>query len=1339
MSSDAIWLDVLPSLAGFGSALLKGAEKEGGKAGVAAGAAFGKALASSDTGSEALVAKLQKSAAAAEKAVASETVGIAKARATQREATAKVIEAEDKLEKARQSGDQVKVAAAEERLAGARDRQAGAASSVEAAEKRLSASAKARDAAVTDLVSAEKKLTAEQAQVADGGDKSATAMGRFKGQVAGAGDAAKTSVGDLGKLAVGIGGVLGAAALFSEGWAQALDLTKGTKRMQVQLGLTADQSKEAGDAAGALYARGWGDSASDMSSAVSAVVSSISELKWAGSDEIAGVTRQAQALADAFDIDVSEAARNASVWITNGLAANATDAFDLMLFSLQRVPQALRGEVIDASHEYAQFFAQVGMDAPRMMETLVGASAMGQYAIDKVGDAVKEFSIRAIDGSKSSQQAFEAIGEDAGAMAISVAAGGESSAIAFQATVDGLLAIEDPAKQAQAAIALFGTPMEDLGTDKIPYFLESLAGGQDAFEGWQGAATDAASALEALVDPVESMKRSVVTLVTDGLLPFVGPAAEMAQWAKDNPGLMGAVVGVVGALAVGIGIATAAQWAWNAAQAASPTTWIVLGIGVLIGAIILLVANWDTVVTFLSDTFGPALDAAGQWFQDVGAWFGQTWDGILGFFQGGIDWVASTFTGAWETVTGSIGGGLTQAQSAVGDAWGVITGAFSGALGWVQETFGPAWDGFVAPILLLPINAARWAIETAIAGIQWAFQAVGDWINGTFAPAWDGAMSLVTGTMAVVQTSIGLAWATITTAFDVAWGFVSGWVTGNWQRLPGLIGGAMDSATGWVRDRWNEVTGIFSSAWAFVSDWASSKWNQLTGFLVGPIDQAKTGIDVIMAGVKWAFDDTVSNVKRIWEGIQEVVKAPIRFVVNTAINDGLIGAFNAVAGFVGSPKIQAVKLPSGFSAGGYTGPGGVFEPAGVVHRGEVVWSQRDVAAWGGPERVDQMRQTRALPGYAGGGIVANPAQGWRNYNPTFLQKLREWASSTSRTFQMTGNGGARSAADQVRAWNLYQSGKGPLAARPGTSAHEKGQAIDVNPHPNASEVALMRKFGLGLTVKGEPWHIGWTGGALGGGQSGGFDIMGIFKGLIDKIPKLGGDTVLSQIIGAVPGKLVGGVTSWITDKVGSLFGVGGSAGTAPGAPGVKQLAQQMAAGRGWTGPQWSALDWLVNKESSWNPSAQNPASTAYGLFQFLNSTWGSVGARKTSDPAGQIEAGLKYIAQRYGSPTGAQAFWQKNHWYDEGGLLRPGTTVALNGTGQDEHVLTSRQAATVDRMITDVKQRHAAGASAKEIREALDGLRFNVDLDNGSAWFDDHADRRDRSTERQQRAYQGVS
>lgn len=60
----------------------------------------------------------------------------------------------------------------------------------------------------------------------------------------------------------------------------------------------------------------------------------------------------------------------------------------------------------------------------------------------------------------------------------------------------------------------------------------------------------------------------------------------------------------------------------------------------------------------------------------------------------------------------------------------------------------------------------------------------------------------------------------------------------------------------------------------------------------------------------------------------------------------------------------------GFADGGYTGPGGKHQPAGVVHKGEVVWSQKDVAAAGGVAAVEAMRLGRA--GYANGGPVAMP-------------------------------------------------------------------------------------------------------------------------------------------------------------------------------------------------------------------------------------------------------------------------------------------------------------------------------------------------------------------------------
>lgn len=56
---------------------------------------------------------------------------------------------------------------------------------------------------------------------------------------------------------------------------------------------------------------------------------------------------------------------------------------------------------------------------------------------------------------------------------------------------------------------------------------------------------------------------------------------------------------------------------------------------------------------------------------------------------------------------------------------------------------------------------------------------------------------------------------------------------------------------------------------------------------------------------------------------------------------------------------------SGWSDGGYTGSGGKYEPAGIVHKGEVVFSQADVQRHGGVERVESLR----LRGYADGGIV----------------------------------------------------------------------------------------------------------------------------------------------------------------------------------------------------------------------------------------------------------------------------------------------------------------------------------------------------------------------------------
>ncbi|MFE2106267.1 transglycosylase SLT domain-containing protein [Kitasatospora sp. NPDC059463] len=73
---------------------------------------------------------------------------------------------------------------------------------------------------------------------------------------------------------------------------------------------------------------------------------------------------------------------------------------------------------------------------------------------------------------------------------------------------------------------------------------------------------------------------------------------------------------------------------------------------------------------------------------------------------------------------------------------------------------------------------------------------------------------------------------------------------------------------------------------------------------------------------------------------------------------------------------------------------------------------------------------------------------------------------------------------------------------------------------------------------------------------------------------------------------------------------------------------------------------IVSRESSWNVTATNPSSGAYGLVQALpGSKMASAGSDWRTNPVTQIKWGLNYMNSRYGSPCGAWAFWQSHHWY----------------------------------------------------------------------------------------------
>lgn len=112
-------------------------------------------------------------------------------------------------------------------------------------------------------------------------------------------------------------------------------------------------------------------------------------------------------------------------------------------------------------------------------------------------------------------------------------------------------------------------------------------------------------------------------------------------------------------------------------------------------------------------------------------------------------------------------------------------------------------------------------------------------------------------------------------------------------------------------------------------------------------------------------------------------------------------------------------------------------------------------------------------------------------------------------------------------------------------------------------------------------------------------------------------------------------------------------GIAAGTPGAKEAVfAEWANHPGWQqGDQWLDTLRLINGESSWDETAANPASTAQGLFQFLDTTRAQYGYGPTAKE--QAGPGGRYIIERYGSPSEAFAFWsaQSPHWYHTGGQV----------------------------------------------------------------------------------------
>lgn len=96
----------------------------------------------------------------------------------------------------------------------------------------------------------------------------------------------------------------------------------------------------------------------------------------------------------------------------------------------------------------------------------------------------------------------------------------------------------------------------------------------------------------------------------------------------------------------------------------------------------------------------------------------------------------------------------------------------------------------------------------------------------------------------------------------------------------------------------------------------------------------------------------------------------------------------------------------------------------------------------------------------------------------------------------------------------------------------------------------------------------------------------------------------------------------------------------------RAIARSLMAEYGFSASEFGCLDALWVSESDWDPTADNPTSSAYGIPQALTGgTHDNLPADYMTNPVSQIEWGLWYIKNSYGTACAAWEFKQANNWY----------------------------------------------------------------------------------------------
>ena len=493
-----------------------------------------------------------------------------------------------------------------------------------------------------------------------------------------------------------------------------------------------------------VYGNNYGDSMADVADAVATVSQ---QMKGLSDGELQSVTEGAFALRDVFQYDVAESVRAANA-LVNNFGISGDDAMNLIAAGAQNGLD-FSGELLDTISEYSVQFAKVGIDADQMFQIMQAGADSGAWNLDKVGDAIKEMSIRVVDGSDTTVAGFQAIGMDADIMAQKFAAGGETAQQAFQDTIQALAGMEDPVQQNIAGVNLFGTMWEDLGPDVVAQLAsitdEAYAAGDELqkmqevkYDNLGDALKGLGRQLEVELLPLANELTSFLTDILqevnfDGLAEGIAEAFSAVQ-AVVGP-LLSPVMGLVSQLFSGDAFS---QLGSVLTGLSGPLQSLTQYLQPIIGAFLQMAQNVFPVFVAVGQTVAGAISQIFQALSPLMAPLQQLAMSIFPAISAVVGAVGQAFINLVNVVMPPITslinflmpafqGILTILQNVINFITNIFTANWSAAWQNVTNIFGTIWGGIVG-LVKGPINAVIGIINSAIGAINSISVTIPDWV-----------------------------------------------------------------------------------------------------------------------------------------------------------------------------------------------------------------------------------------------------------------------------------------------------------------------------------------------------------------------------------------------------------------------------------------------------------------------------------------------------------------------------------------------------------------------------------------------------------------------------------